>query len=101
VALGEDWPFGQWSHGAAGVVEYYRWLLQTEDATTIASFLQVLAKRNMKGHWPCPCGSGLKIRRCCRDRVMDLRSKIPPPVAHKALETFGASKRPHLRVHRA
>ncbi|MGH9336403.1 MAG: hypothetical protein ACRD21_21915 [Vicinamibacteria bacterium] len=100
VALGEDWPFGQWSHGADGVVEYYGWLLETQDAAKMASFLQVLAKLNIKGHWPCPCGSGEKIRRCCRDRVVDLRTKISPGVARKALETFGASRPAHVRAER-
>lgn len=86
VALGEEWPFGQWSHGAEGVREYYRWLLETEDAITIARFLEVLAKLNFKGHLDCPCGSREKIRRCCRSKIVDLRTKIPPPVARKALE---------------
>jgi hypothetical protein len=89
VALGEDWPFGQWSHGADGVFEYYRWLFETDDAATIARYLLVLSKLNFKGHWDCPCGSGQKIRRCCRIKIADLRSKISPVAARKALETLG------------
>lgn len=94
VALGEGWPFGQWSHGAKGVYEYYQWLFETEDPSTIRRYLEVLAKLNYKGHLPCPCGSGEKIRRCCRARIADLRDKIPPVVARKALETLGARKAP-------
>jgi hypothetical protein len=86
VALGEDWPFGQWSHGAKGVYEYYCWLLQTDDADTVLRHLWVLAKLSLKGHWECPCGSGEKIRRCCRARIAELRGKISPRVARQALD---------------
>jgi hypothetical protein len=94
VALGEDWPFGQWSHGADGVREYYQWLLGTDDPGTIVRFLRILSKLNLREHWDCPCGSGEKIRRCCRARIADLRGKIPPRVARKALETLGARTPP-------
>jgi len=97
VALGEDWPFGQWSHGPNGVNEYYQWLLETDDAPTIARYLHVLAKLSMKGHWDCPCGSGQKIRRCCRAKIEALRRKIPPVVARKALGTLGARMLPYIR----
>lgn len=96
VALGEPWPFGEWSHGAKGVREYYQWLLQTDDPKTIVRFLRVLAKLNWKGHFACPCWSGQKIRRCCRSKILDLRDKIPPEVARKALETLGARQTPRV-----
>lgn len=98
VALGEDWPFGQWSHGPKGTLEYYQWLLGTHDAATIRRFLDVLAKLSFKRHWQCPCGSGEKIRRCCRARIVDLRRKIPPQVARKALDTLGARSKPVTRT---
>lgn len=91
VSLGEKWPFGQWGHGAAGVYEYYQSLLKTDDRPTIERFLNVLSKLELKGHWGCPCGSRNKIRRCCRDKIQDLRRKIPPAVARKALEILGAT----------
>lgn len=97
VALGEGWPFGQWSHGADGVREYYQWLFQTEDLSTIQRYLEVLAKLNYKKHLACPCGSGQKIRRCCKARIVDLRNKIPPAIARKALETMGARRAPVVR----
>jgi hypothetical protein len=97
VAVGEDWPFGQWSHGRDGVLEYYQWLLGTEDKDTIERFLSVLGKLNMKGHWECPCGSGRKIRKCCRARIEDLRNKIPSQTARRALEVLWATKSPYVR----
>lgn len=100
VALGEDWPFGQWSHGAKGVWEYYQWLLGTNEPSTIRRFLEVLARLNLKGHLPCPCGSGQKIRRCCRAKIQDLRTKIPPTVARRALEALGARTPPRVGAQR-
>jgi hypothetical protein len=96
VALGEEWPFGQWSHGWKGVYEYYQWLVGTDDPATIGRYLRVLAKLNFKDHLECPCGSGRKIRRCCCARILDLRRKIPPTVARRALETLGARSTPHF-----
>jgi hypothetical protein len=95
VALGEEWPFGEWSHGLDGIYEYYRELLQTHDARTVWRFLYVLGKLNLKPHWDCPCGSGQKIARCCRARITDLRKKIPPAVARKALERLGVTSSPY------
>ncbi len=88
VAVGEDWPFGQWSHGREGRAEYYRWLFDTDDASTVLGFLRVLARLNLKQHLPCPCGSGKKIRKCCRARIVDFRSKIQPIVARRALRNL-------------
>ncbi len=98
VALGEDWPFGEWSHGSQGVIEYYQWLLGTKDIAVIVRFLRVLAKLNFKDHWLCPCGSSKKIRRCCQIRLLELRRKIPPNVARKALETIGVQPLPARRA---
>ncbi len=96
VALGGDWPFGQWGHGAQGVLEYYQWLLGTQDPKMIVRFLEALGKCCLRGHLSCPCGSGEIIRRCCQARLAELRNKIPHRVARQALETI-KSKNPLLR----
>lgn len=93
VARGGDWPFGEWSHGEKGVREYYRALVGTENDDEILRFLEVLSKKEIKGHLPCPCGSGLRIRHCCKERLIDLRSKTQPQVARKALETLFPNRR--------
>lgn len=85
VARGEKWPFGEWKHGLSGVLQYYRELIGTEDDRTIARFLYVLKKLNFKPHMECPCGSGRKIEKCCKSKVLDLRMKIPPATAAKAM----------------
>jgi len=95
VAQGEKWPFGEWQHGAAGVLQYYRELIGTENVRTVARFLYVLKKLNLKPHLDCPCGSGLKIEKCCKSKILDLRRKIPAATATKALTTLGIAASPY------
>lgn len=91
VEMGQPWPFGEWRHGADGILEYYTELLKTNDVCVIANFLDCLRAVKTKGHWLCPCGSGKRLRDCHRDIVRDLREKIPCQVAEESLE--------RLRVH--
>jgi hypothetical protein len=85
VELGEPWPFGHWGHGADGIREYYAGLLGTDHVRTIAQFVEYLTKENVKGHWPCPCGNGKRLRDCHRDMVRDLSTKIDRQVAMESL----------------
>ncbi len=98
VALGEDWPFGGWGHGAEGIIQYYKQLLETDDPKTILRFLQVMAKLNLKLHLPCPCGSGNKIKKCCTARVIEMRRRIPPAIARKSLERLSGRSVPETRA---
>jgi hypothetical protein len=95
VERGGDWPFGEWSHGSQGIVEYYRELLSTDDRDLVDRFLHVLSKSDLKDHWECPCGSGRRIRRCCADQIRDLRRKIPPAVARQSLEKVCTGAKPY------
>ena len=81
-----EWPFGQRSHGVAGIREYYSELLGTDDVNVILRYLECLRRPTLKGHWPCPCGSGRRLRACHRVQVDDLRTKIPPVVALRSFE---------------
>jgi hypothetical protein len=84
VELGQPWPFGEYSHGTLGRIEYYQEILETEDASVILRYLECLAKMQIKGHWFCPCGSGKKLRTCHIEKLFSLRKKIPPKVAKEA-----------------
>lgn len=95
VAQGGEWPFGEWKHGREGVLQYYQELLGTEDPRTIARFLYVLKKLNLKLHLHCPCGSGRKIEKCCKSKILDLRKKIPSATATKAMKTLGMEASPY------
>jgi hypothetical protein len=85
-ALGEEWPFGEWGHGANGIFEFYKELIGTDDKQVLISYLKVLSKQSFKGHWDCPCGSGKKMRKCHRTEISNLRHKIFPDVARRTLE---------------
>jgi hypothetical protein len=64
VEQGQDWPSGDRSHGTPGVVEFYASLLGTKDEPSLLRFLRSFLLGKVKGHWPCPCGSGNNLRRC-------------------------------------
>jgi hypothetical protein len=93
------WPFGQWKHGSKGVSEYYQWLIGSEDNLTLHRFLHILKKNNLKKHYDCPCSSGLQVKKCCLTKIRDLRSKISPQAASKALESLNLNelKTPYQR----
>jgi hypothetical protein len=85
VELGEARPFGERSHGIAGIIEYYAEELETNDLDIIIRFVECLSKESMPGHHPCPCGSGKKLRQCHQFKLWDLQGKIPPTVARESL----------------
>ena len=92
IQTGQSWPFGQWAHGANGILEFYGGLLDTNNPETIGRYLECLSKPTLKGHWDCPCGSGKRLRHCHLNQVLDLRSKIPPHIARKTREQLAAKK---------
>jgi hypothetical protein len=82
-----EWPFGQRRHRSAGILEYYGELLRTDDETVILCYLECLSRPTLKGHWPCPCKSGKRVRDCHRHQIKDLREKIPCEFAKKSLRS--------------
>jgi len=84
------WPFGQWGHGADGIREYYGELLGTQDAQVIYQYLESLCAKKVKGHWPCPCGSGKRLCDCHMATVQDLRKKIARKDAMMSLQRLHA-----------
>ena len=82
------WPFGQRSHGVQGILEFYAEILGTNDRATIIRYLDVLRRKHVKGHWPCPCGSDQRLRKCHLSQIVELRQKIPPPLAYQSWKAF-------------
>lgn len=91
VEEGEPWPFGQWAHGAQGIFQFYRELLKTSDLHVITTYLDYLAAKKVKGHWPCPCRNGSKLRDCHLSQIQDLREKIARKDAATSLTTLKAA----------
>ena len=85
-----EWPYGQRSHGKAGVVESYADLLGVAtDSRVIADHLRLLAREKAKGHALCPCGSGLRMRKCHMDNIQKLSKRICPTMAKRMLARIG------------
>lgn len=71
-----EWPFGQRSHGALGIMEAYQELIGSRDIPTTLRYLEVLARPKLRPHSPCPCGNGKAINACHMQRLADLRRKV-------------------------
>lgn len=78
------WPFSEWGHSGEGVVQFYREMLGTTDLLTIARFLESLQSEKFEPFRLCPCGSGKRLKACCREKWMDLRQKIGVETARES-----------------
>ena len=87
VERGEPWPFGEWGHGDEGRVDWLKGFLASLSPTQWRAYLSLLAIPALKGHHPCPCGSGLRLRACHRLFVERLRSSVTPRAARKLIES--------------
>jgi hypothetical protein len=69
--------WGQRSHCAEGIIEYYAELLGFNKSQPIVEFMKLLARKNQpKGHEMCPCGSGERLRNCHRQLFYSTREKV-------------------------
>lgn len=59
-----SFPFGERSHGVEGIIEYYYDKWNLSDPRKVILILSMIYFRNYRGHLPCPCGSGIKARKC-------------------------------------
>lgn len=81
-----QWPFGERRHGVDGILDFYQECLGTNNPYVIKSYLELFTKHTVKGHWDCPCGSGIRIRNCHHEKIATLRRKLPPHIATNALQ---------------
>lgn len=86
VDMEQPWPAGEWGHGIKGVLEFYFQVLKTKEPKAFVGLLELLARREAKGHWDCPCGSGKRLRNCHGPTIFNLRDRIPRQLARRALE---------------
>ena len=80
------WPHGEWAHGDAGRVQFFKEVLGVGTIQEIHDYLWCLSHAVPKGHWPCPCGSRMKLRNCHLKRVVTLQQQIPPRQAKHWLD---------------
>lgn len=74
-----SFPFGERPHGLSGVVHTYQEIFHTDDPRKACALLRYVAEEAYRGHAPCPCGSGEKLRKChgqyLKPFIMDPRKK--------------------------
>lgn len=86
VEQGDTWPQGEWGHGADGLVQWGRKFFGCASRDEVLRFLEIMAVREMKGHLVCPCGSGVRIRKCHVSQLRLLREQLTPDRARNLLE---------------
>ncbi|MES9999174.1 MAG: hypothetical protein ABW125_07210 [Candidatus Thiodiazotropha lotti] len=70
----KEHPFDESDHGPRGIVQYYREKLELDDDIAVLSVISFLYEHGYRGHHPCPCGSGAKVRNCHGNAFRDLYS---------------------------
>ncbi len=74
----KEWPFKARSHNEKGVIEFYSEKLKIPcEKKCVLDALEYLLKPQIKGHWPCPCGTNKLIRYCHIEQFQFLQNKIP------------------------
>lgn len=82
-------PWGERSHAGEGILEFYAELLGVRTDSTVLGFMQLLARKNTpKGHEPCPCNSGKRLRNCHRELIYAVRKRVSWINVAQDLETF-------------
>lgn len=71
-------PFGELSHGGKGILEYYFSVFDTNDIELVKQLLTILSENRYRGHHICPCGSGLKIRKCHGKKLLEIMKYQTP-----------------------
>lgn len=93
------WPFGERSHGAAGVVEFYAPLVGSREPRVIKQFLEMVVAKKMRSTWRCPCGSGHRLWGCHDDVIRKLRGRIKRSAAATSLSYLERElPSPHTRA---
>jgi hypothetical protein len=76
-----NWPFGERAHGNAGKMEFYRELFSAQNDDEAKFCLACLAHPKIRGHWPCPCGSKKKFRKCHGEKIRVVANRISKEMA--------------------
>jgi hypothetical protein len=85
VERGDPWPHGEWGHGPAGLTEWLQAFSRSLTDDQRRAYASTFLIRKLRGHVPCPCGGGRKLRDCHMDLLMRLRAALPPERALQLL----------------
>jgi tetratricopeptide (TPR) repeat protein len=67
------------------IIKPYSEELGTSDSEVISTFLEYLSRGELKGHWPCYCGSGKRLRQCHMEQLLNARNRISAAEARNVL----------------
>lgn len=67
-------PDGEWAHGAEGILADYKTRLNVQNDFDVLNLLRILVEDIYRGHLPCPCGNGNKLRKCHGGLLMKMKS---------------------------
>ena len=88
---------GEWlverPHNEDGVVQAFEEMLGIVGADRVTAFLRLFTRGQPKGHWICPCGSGLRLRDCHGDVVHELAQRLSADEVEQALFIMTRSTR--------
>ena len=66
-------PYGERSHGMEGIFEFYKDLFEVDSKIQCINLLNYICNKNYRGHDLCPCKSGKKVRKCHKDKIVQLK----------------------------
>lgn len=72
-----EMPWGERSHGAIGLCEFYAELLKIRNLPTLLPFLEKIILGDIPQRANCPCGSGVPYRNCHKKIVNKFLLRIP------------------------
>jgi hypothetical protein len=81
-----EMPFGYWAHYGEGILDAYSEYFGVENREAIIDFLKLLSARNYKQNILCPCGKGLKIKKCHGKKFLQIYNMVPDKVFSDELE---------------
>jgi hypothetical protein len=71
-------PYEDLPHGPDGIMQYYFDAFGVDSASIVLDFLKIIGLEGYRGHHECPCGSGLKIRKCHGNLLMEFTTLENP-----------------------
>jgi hypothetical protein len=79
-------PFKGWAHYGKGILDAYSEYFDVQDKEAVIDFLELLVTRGYKQSTICPCGSGIKIKKCHGKKFLLIYNAVPVKVFSYELE---------------
>lgn len=68
-----EYPYDDLPHGEAGTLEHYKEIFNTDSDLCVLLLLKILVENSYRGHLPCPCESGKKLRNCHGPKLREIK----------------------------